>query len=127
MVKHRRLSDNPKSVKNDEVVESLTEKISPSKPSFNFKSISLSGTKYIYIIAVAALLSGIFTPITAGVELESVLFGILIILLGLGGGILILLGINAQKHSSLKISAGLVIVLTSLIMIYEIADLSIIQ
>jgi hypothetical protein len=125
MAKHRRLSDNPKSFKNDEVVEPLTEKTLPLKSSFNFKSISLSGTKYIYIIAVAALLSGIFTPITAGVELESVLFGILVIFLGLGGGILIILGINTQKYTSLKISAGLGIILISLILIYELAQDSI--
>ena len=121
MVKHRRLSDNQKSVKNDEPVEPVKEK----QMSFNFKSISLSSVKYIYIIAIAALLSGIFTPITVGVELESVLFGILVIFFGLGGGVLIIFGINAKKHSSLKIAAGLGIILASLILIYELAQDSI--
>ena len=49
----------------------------------DIRSILLSGIKYVYIVALAALLSGIFTPLTTGVELTEVIYGILSILLGL--------------------------------------------
>ena len=47
------------------------------------KSWITSGTKYAYIIAIAALLSGIFTPFTIGTEYGAVFSGILVLLLGL--------------------------------------------
>ena len=74
MAKHRRFSDTPKpdSVQKDEEIE-LVEQETPSKEtSTNIKSILLSGSKYAYIIAAVALLSGIFTPLTVGEEFEIV-------------------------------------------------------
>ena len=74
MVKHRRYSDKPKedSVKKDEKIK--FQELSSEKTSFDLKTILLSGTKYAYIIAAVALLSGIFTPLTLGVEIEDVIF-----------------------------------------------------
>ena len=90
----------------------------------DIKSIFLSGSKYVYIIATAALLSGVFTPITLGMDLELVIFGILTILLGLGGGVLILLGLKKPKHSTLIICAGIGLIFTSMIIMYELANFS---
>ena len=123
MVKHRRWSDKPKpeltpETNTDSVEQEISEPITP----FNLKSILQSGTKYAYIIAAAALLSGIFTPLTIGVEFEDVIFGILTILLGLGGGILIFLGTKKTKFPSLFIGGGLAIIVTSLFLIYEILE-----
>ena len=73
------------------------ETISSEKTSLDLKSILLSGTKYAYIIGAVALLSGIFTPLTLGVEIEAVIFGMLSIFLGLAGGIVIFLGIKIPK------------------------------
>ena len=62
MVKHRRYSDKPKedSIQKDEKIESQEQEISSEKTSLDFKSLLLSGTKYVYIVAAVALLSGIF-------------------------------------------------------------------
>ena len=122
MVKHRRYSDKPKedSTQKDEKTEFQEQEISSEKTPLDFKSLFLSGTKYAYIIAAVALLSGIFTPLTLGVEIEDVIFGMLSIFLGLGGGIVIFLGIKYQKFTTIMVCGGLAIMVASLFMIYEV-------
>ena len=126
MVKHRRYSDKPKDDSNqkDEKIEFQEQEISSEKIPLDFKSLVLSGTKYAYIIAAVALLSGIFTPLTLGVEIENVIFGMLIIFLGLAGGIVIFLGIKYQKLTTLMVCGGLGMMVASLFLIYELLDKS---
>ena len=121
MVKHRRYSDKPKedSIQKDEKIEFEEQEISPEKTSLDFKSLLLSGTKYAYIIGAVALLSGIFTPLTLGIEIEAVIFGMISIFLGLGGGIVIFLGIKYQKFTILMVCGGLAMMFGSLVLIYE--------
>ena len=121
MVKHRRFSDKPKEVSNqkDEKIEFQEQEISSEKTPLDFKSLLLSGTKYIYIVGAVALLSGIFTPLTIGAEIENVLFGMLSIFLGLAGGIVIFLGIKLQKFTTIMVCGGLGMMIGSLLLIYE--------
>ena len=121
MVKHRRYSDKPKedSIQKDEKVEFQEQEISSEKTSLDLKSLLLSGTKYVYIIAAVALLSGIFTPLTLGIEIENVIFGMLSIFLGLGGGIVIFLGIKRQKFTTIMVCGGLGMMIGSVLLIYE--------
>ena len=121
MVKHRRHSDKPKedSTQKDEKIEFQEQEISSEKTPLDFKSLFLSGTKYAYIIAAVALLSGIFTPLTLGVEIEDVIFGMLSIFLGLGGGIVIFLGIKRQKFTTIMGCGGLGMMIGSVLLIYE--------
>ena len=126
MVKHRRYSDKPKedSTQKAEKTEFQNQEISSEKRSLDFKSLLLSGTKYAYIIAAVALLSGIFTPLTLGVEIEDVIFGMLIVFLGLAGGIVIFLGIKYQKLTTVMVCGGLGMMVASLFLIYELLDKS---
>ena len=126
MVKHRRFSDKPKEDYTQKETETeLQEKDIPiGKTSLDLKTLLLSGTKYAYIIVVVALLSGIFTPLTLGVEIEDVVFGMLSILLGLVGGILIFLGVKYQKFTTIMVTGGLAIMVSSLFLIYELIDKS---
>jgi len=121
MAKHRRFSDKPKDDfnQNDEKIELQEQQVSSEKTPFDLKSILLSGTKYAYIIGAVALLSGIFTPLTLGVEIEAVIFGMLSIFLGLAGGIIIFLGIKTQKYTAIMVCGGLAIMIVSLILIYQ--------
>ena len=121
MVKHRRYSDKPKEDSNQNEPETeLQEKdISDEKTPLDLKTLLLSGTKYAYIIAAAALLSGIFTPLTIGEEVDSVILGMLSIFLGLAGGIAIFLGIKSQKFTTILVCGGLATMVGSLILIYE--------
>ena len=106
MVKHKRYSDKPKedSTRKDEKTEFQEQEISSEKTSFDLKSI---------------LLSGIFTPLTLGIEIENVIFGMLSILLGFAGGVIIFLGIKSQKFTTLMVSCGSGMMFGSLILIYE--------
>ena len=121
MVKHRRYSDKPKedSIQKDEKAEFQEQEISSEKTSLDLKSLLLSGTKYVYIVGAVALLSGIFTPLTLGIEIENVLFGMLSIFLGLAGGVVIFLGIKKQKFTTVMVCAGLGMMVGSLLLIYE--------
>ena len=126
MTKHRRFSDAPKSdsVQEDQEIELTEQEVPSEETSTDIKSILLSGTKYAYIVAAVALLSGIFTPLTIGTELEVVAMGIISVLLGLGGGIAIFLGLKNQKFTTMMICVGLGMMIVSLIFIYELADRS---
>ena len=121
MVKHRRYSDKPKedSIQKDEKIEFQDQEISSEKTSLDLKSLLLSGTKYVYIVGAVALLSGIFTPLTIGAEIENVIFGMLSVFLGLAGGIVIFLGIKYQKFTLVMVCAGLGMMIGSLLLIYE--------
>ena len=125
MVKHRRYSDKPQedSTQKDEKIKLQEQDISSEKP-FDLKTLLLSGTKYAYIIGAVALLSGIFTPLTLGVEIEDVIFGMLSIFLGLVGGIVIFLGVKYQKFTIIMVCGGLGLMIASLFLIYEIIDKS---
>ena len=125
MAKHRRYSDKPKSEPLEKEIEHETvEEILSEETPRDLKSILLSATKYVYIIAAALLLSGVFTPLTLGVDVEDVIFGTLSILLGLVGGILVFLGIKSQKFTTVMVCGGLAIMLISMILIYELANRS---
>ncbi|AJA93040.1 hypothetical protein A7X95_05055 [Candidatus Nitrosopelagicus brevis] len=119
MVKHRRFSDKPKEDSNQKETELQEKTISAEKTPLDLKTILLSGTKYAYIIAAVALLSGIFTPLTLGIEIENVIFGMLSIFLGLGGGIVIFLGIKYQKFTTIMVCGGLGMMIGSVLLIYE--------
>ena len=126
MVKHRRWSDKQKSDSSQtEKEKQFTENPISSKTPISLKSVILSGTKYAYVIALAALLSGIFTPFTLGVQSETVILGMLIIFLGLAGGILIFLGVKIQRFKSIMILCGLGMMVLSVILIHEISERSI--
>ena len=119
MVKHRRYSDKTNEDSGQKETELQEKDISTEKTPLDLKSLLLSGTKYAYIIGAVALLSGIFTPLTLGVEIEDVIFGMLSIFLGLGGGIVIFLGIKLQKFTTIMVCGGLGMMIGSLLLIYE--------
>mgnify|MGYP003322293784 FL=1 len=123
MAKHKRWSDKPKSdvPSIDEEKNVVEQETSIEKESKDVKSLIVSGTKYIYIVAAAALLSGIFTPLTIGEDWDQVIFGMLSIFLGLGGGVVIYLGVKTQKFTILMVSGGLAMMFASLVLIYEFA------
>tara|TARA_B100001741_G_C15982574_1_gene338432 strand:- start:42 stop:428 length:387 start_codon:yes stop_codon:yes gene_type:complete len=124
MAKHKRYSDKTKndSVQNEEKSELIEHEVLSEKPS-NKITFSTVG-KYICLIASAALVSGIFTPLTLGIELDKIVFGMLTLFLGLGGGVLILFSVKNQESKTLLLCAGLGLIFTSVIIMYELAELS---
>ena len=120
-----RFSDKPKDnqAQENEKIETKEQQTLSKTPS-DLKSLVLSGTKYAYIIGAVALLSGIFTPLTLGVEIEDVIFGMLSIFLGLAGGVVIFLGIKSQKLTTIMVSSGLGMMFGSLVLIFELSNKS---
>ena len=99
----------------------ITEETNSTHNSSSLKSWTKFGTKYIYIIAAAALASGIFTPlISDGVDLEIVIAGILGLFIGVAGGVLIFKGINRQNTSPVLILIGLGLIIISLIVVLQV-------
>ena len=120
--KKQHSQSNPEQTKKfePETPETITVKKSDSVyESTTIKSWIKSSTKYIYIIAAAALLSGIFTPFTIGVEAQNVVYGMLILFIGVGGGVLIFKGVTAEKTSTILISVGLSFITISLVLIIQ--------
>lgn len=91
----------------------------------NINSKILSGTKYAYLIAFFALVSGVFYPMmTPGETYENVIKGIAVLFLGLAGGIIVYKGATSEKKKTLLTTGGFSIITISLILIYEIANKS---
>ena len=124
--KKQHSQNNPEQTKKfePETPETITVKKSDSvhEPTTT-KSWIKSGTKYVYIVVAAALLSGIFTPFTIGSESQDVIFGILILFIGVGGGVLIFKGVIAEKTSTILVCAGLSLMVISLILIFQIVSI----
>ena len=103
----------------------IVEESNSIDKSSSIKSLIKAGTKYVYIIAAAALLSGIFTPFTLGLELNNVISGMLVIFLGLGGGVLIFKAITREDPSLMLTLIGLALMIISSILILQITTLQI--
>ena len=123
--KKQHSQNNPEQTKKfePETLETITVKKSDSvyQPT-RTKSWIKSGAKYVYIIAAVALLSGIFTPFTIGVEPQNVIFGMLILFIGVGGGVLIFKGVIAEKTSTILTCVGLSFITISLVLIFQIVS-----
>ena len=123
--KKQHSQNNPEQTKKfePETLETITVKKSDSvyQPT-RTKSWIKSGAKYVYIIAAAVLLSGIFTPFTIGAEPQNVIFGILILFIGVGGGVLIFKGVIAEKTSTILVCVGLSFITISLVLIFQIVS-----
>ena len=82
----------------------------------------ISGIKYVYLLIFFGLLSGIFYPIIKDAPADSLFFGILILFLGLGGGILVYKGITSSEKQLTLTSIGLGIMIVSLFLISQIGN-----
>ena len=117
------ITEDGKSFSSKETKTVITEETNSTHNSSSLKSWTKSSTKYIYIIAAAALASGIFTPlISDGIDLEIVIVGILGLFIGVAGGVLIFKGINRQNISPVLILIGLGLIIISLIVVLQVGQ-----
>ena len=123
--KKQHSQNNPEQTKKfePETPETITVKKSGSvyEPTTT-KSWIKSGSKYVYIITAVVLLSGIFTPFTIDVEPQNVIFAMLILFIGVGGGVLIFKGVIAEKTSTILVCVGLSFMTISLVLIFQIVS-----
>ena len=79
--------------------------------------------RYAYLLAIFALLSGVFFPlITPGVPFDHVIQGVAILFLGLAGGILLFKATTSDNRRGILIAIGFTLIAISLTLIYHIQE-----
>ena len=100
-------------------------KIKKSEPVLDSKpnTILAQIPRYVYLIAIFALLAGVFFPmITPGVPFDYIIMGTLTLFLGLAGGILLFKATTSDNRRGILIIIGSALVAISLALIFDIGD-----
>jgi len=82
----------------------------------------ISGIKYVYLLAFFFLLAGVFHPFITNSPKNDLVYGILILILGLAGGILVYKGITYSEKRMILTPLGLVLMIISLFLVHQIAN-----
>ena len=99
-----------------------TKKLESTKTS-NAATILAQIPRYAYLLAIFALLSGVFFPlITPGVPLDYVIQGTAILFLGLAGGILLFKATTSDNRRGILIAIGFALIAICLVLIYHIRE-----
>ena len=99
-----------------------TEKLESTK-TFKPSTILAQIPRYAYLLAIFALLSGVFFPlITPGVSFDLVIQGIATLFLGLVGAILLFKATTSDKRRGIFIAVGSALIIISLVLIYQIQE-----
>ena len=99
-----------------------TEKLDNTK---NFKPMTILAQipRYAYLLAIFALLSGVFFPlISPGVPFDYVIQGTATLFLGLVGGILLFKATTSDNRRGILIVIGFALITISLVLIYHIQE-----
>ena len=99
-----------------------TEKPKNTK-TFKPNTILAQIPRYAYLLAIFALLAGVFFPtITPGVSFDFVIQGTATLFLGLVGAILLFKAATSDKRRGIFIAVGFALIAISLVLIYHIQD-----
>ena len=80
----------------------------------------LTGSKYIYLVAFFALLSGLFYPLIKNTSFDGVIIGVLILFVGLGGGVLLYRAATSENRRGIFLGGGFVLMTISLYYIFQL-------
>ena len=79
--------------------------------------------RYVYLLAIFALLAGVFFPlITPGIPYDHAIQGTAILFLGLAGGILLFKAITSDNRRGILIAIGFALIAISLALIYHLQE-----
>ena len=79
--------------------------------------------RYAYLLAILALLSGVFFPlITPGVPFDHIIQGVATLFLGLAGGILLFKAATSDNRRGILIAIGFALIAICLALIYHIQE-----
>lgn len=84
--------------------------------SFQFRT----GFKYVYLVMFFALLSGFFQPLITGGSEENIVFGVLVLFVGLFGGVLLYKSATSEKRRIIFMGAGFALIGISLALIFQL-------
>jgi len=80
----------------------------------------LVGFKYLYLLAFFVLLSGFFHPLITNTGFESVISGVVVLLIGLTGSILLYKSITSENKREIFLGGGFALIAISLFFIFQI-------
>ena len=80
----------------------------------------LTGSKYIYLIAFFALLSGLFHPLITDTSFDFVIVGVLILFVGLAGGVLLYKAATSEERRGVFLAGGFILIAISLHYIFQL-------
>ena len=101
------------------------QKIKKSEPKPDSKPTTILAQipRYVYLLAIFALLAGVFFPlITPGVPYDYVIQGTATLFLGLAGGILLFKATTSDNRRGILIAIGFALITTCLVWIYHIQE-----
>ena len=94
------------------------EKLGSTKTS-NITTILAQIPRYVYLLAIFALLSGVFFPlITPGVPYDYVILGTATLFLGLVGAIVLFKATTSDNRRGILVAIGFVLIAISMALIY---------
>ena len=102
-----------------------SQKIEKPDNTKNSKPITILAQipRYVYLLAIFALLSGVFFPlITPGVSYDHVIQGVATLFLGLVGGIVLFKATTSDNRRGILIAIGFVLIAICLALIYHLQE-----
>ncbi len=69
-------------------------------------SKAITGAKYVYLILFFALLSGFFNPLITGASFDNVIFGVIILFVGLAGAVLVYKAATSDNRRGIYLGGG---------------------
>ena len=111
----------------EKISENIQHSQKTEKPknieTFKPNTILAQIPRYVYLLAIFALLSGVFFPlITPGISFDPVIEGVASLFVGLAGGILLFKAATSDKKRGIFIAVGFALITISLVLIYYIQD-----
>ena len=98
------------------------EKLESAKTS-NASTILTQIPRYAYLLAIFALLSGVFFPlVTPGIPFDHVIQGVAALFLGLVGAILLFKAVTSDTRQGIFIVVGFASITISLVLIYQLRE-----
>ena len=115
LVEPEKISEN---IQHSQEIEK-SESTKTSKPNTILAQIP----RYVYLLAIFALLSGVFFPlITPGISFDPIIEGVASLFIGLAGGILLFKAATSDKKRGIFIAVGFALIAISAVLIYQIQE-----
>ena len=81
---------------------------------------AITGFKYVYLLIFFALLAGFFHPIITGRSFDTVIIGVLVLVVGLAGSVLVYKASTSEKRRGIYLGVGFGLIAISLAYIFEL-------
>lgn len=95
----------------------------PQRPQQSLQrslSVVRSSSKYVYLTAFFAMLAGFFHPLITNTSTDSLVMGVLVLFVGLGGGMLLYKAATGVNKRGVLLAVGLGLITLSLYGMFQV-------